>query len=232
MTAVVASSGCAPAKVTTAASPAIQQHQVQTVVVMPFGKIETPQILDKPLTPEFNGPRGVEASRIYIPVPPPSPDKLNLTTTTVPALVPHKVTDLFYERLRQRGGLRVLSPDEATGAIKAVDAEKTEERERVASEVARRLGADAAVIGRVLIYKEREGNKIAANSAAVGFEVKLIASDGTTLWVGNYYEKQRPLIEDLMGFLERGGVFVTADDLAKYGADRLARKFPFGQPLP
>ncbi|HJU06146.1 MAG TPA: hypothetical protein VJ692_13435 [Nitrospiraceae bacterium] len=230
--AVVALSGCAPAKVTTTASPAAEQRRVQTIVVMPFGKIQTPQILDKPLTPEFSVPRGAVRSQIYVPVAPPSPDKLNLTTTRVPASVPERVTHIFYERLRQRGGLRILSPDEATRALKGVEADTAESRERTAEEVARRLGADAAVVGRVLVYKEREGSKIAANSAAVGFEVKLIAADGTTLWVGNYYEKQRPLIEDVTGFFQRGGVFVTADELAKYGADHLVRKFPFGQPEP
>jgi hypothetical protein len=223
---------CAPPKVWIEPSPAAKRYHIDTVVVLPFHRINTPQILDKPLTPEFNVPQGAEKSRIYIPVPPPSPEKLNLTTTTVPASAPDRVTDIFYERLRQRAGLRVLSPDEAARAMKGMETDKFETFERAAGEAATRLGVDAAVIGRVLVYKEREGSKIAANSAAVGLEVKLIASDGTTLWVGNYFEKQRPLIEDLAGFLERRGVFVTADELVRYGVDRLVQKFPYGQPSP
>ena len=34
--------------------------------------------------------------------------------------------------------------------------------------------------------------------------------------------------EDLVGFLQRGGVFVRAEELADYGAEQLIRQFPFG----
>jgi hypothetical protein len=48
------------------------------------------------------------------------------------------------------------------------------------------------------------------------------------LWEGNYYERQRPMTEDLLGFVQRYGTFVTADELAAYGATELADDFPFG----
>jgi hypothetical protein len=100
--------------------------------------------------------------------------------------------------------------------------------EQAAKETIRKTGSDAALIGRVLIYRERDGSKWGANPAAVGFEVKLIGSDGITLWSANYYERQRPLIEDLTGFWQHGGGFVTAEELAEYGAERIVRAFPFG----
>jgi hypothetical protein len=90
------------------------------------------------------------------------------------------------------------------------------------------MAVDAALIGRVLVYQERKGNKLGGETAAVGFEVKLISADGTPLWAGNYYEKQKPFTEDAQGFAERGGVFVTADELAEYGATHLVDRFPFG----
>jgi hypothetical protein len=80
----------------------------------------------------------------------------------------------------------------------------------------------------VLVFQERKGNKLGGETAAVGFEIKLISADGTPLWAGNYYEKQKPLTEDAKGFAERGGVFVTADELAEYGATHLVDRFPFG----
>jgi hypothetical protein len=46
--------------------------------------------------------------------------------------------------------------------------------------------------------------------------------------VGNYYERQRPMIEDMMGFVQRWGMFVTAEELATYGVDHLLLEFPFG----
>jgi hypothetical protein len=62
----------------------------------------------------------------------------------------------------------------------------------------------------------------------VGFEAKVVAADGQVLWEGNYYEKQRPMIEDMKGFLERGGLFVTAEELAIYGVEHMLLEFPFG----
>jgi hypothetical protein len=62
----------------------------------------------------------------------------------------------------------------------------------------------------------------------VGFEVKVVAADGQVLWVGNYYERQRPMIEDFSGFLQRWGAFVTAEELAQYGVDEVLKEFPFG----
>ena len=48
------------------------------------------------------------------------------------------------------------------------------------------------------------------------------------LWEGDYYEKQRPMTEDVLGFVQRYGTFVTAEELATYGATELAEAFPFG----
>jgi len=96
--------------------------------------------------------------------------------------------------------------------------------------VIRNTRSDAALLGRVLVYRERDGSRWGANPAIVGFEVRLVGSDGIILWTANYYEKQLPLIEDFTGFWQHGGGFVTADELAEYGADRIVRQFPFGNP--
>jgi len=86
-----------------------------------------------------------------------------------------------------------------------------------------------ALIGQVLVYQERVGGRFGASPpATVGFEAKVVAADGQVLWEGNYYEKQRPMIEDVMGFIERRGVFVTAEELASYGVKHMLLEFPFG----
>ena len=36
------------------------------------------------------------------------------------------------------------------------------------------------------------------------------------------------MTEDLMGFIQRRGVFVTAEELATYGVEHLLLEFPFG----
>jgi hypothetical protein len=126
----------------------------------------------------------------------------------------------------------VIPPAQAAIAKVAVQpAEQTAKAtpERQAADVAARLKADAALMGQVLVYQERSGGKLGANPpATVGFELKAVATDGQVLWVGNYYERQKPLIQDFLGFVQHGGVFVTAEELAQYGADQVLKKFPFG----
>jgi hypothetical protein len=230
--------GCAPTKVTIETSPKLGQYPVKTVVVLPFDALTTPQIAEVP-GPEFFVPPGAKRSDISLPAVPKSPEGRKLAEDkdrprlTVPPYAPEKVTQLFYGRLKNRQGILVISPSEAGRAVKALGSSVTGMApEQLARQVAARLSADAAVIGRVLVYQERVGSKLGADPAIVGFEVKLIGADGTVLWTGNYYEKQRPMNEDFLGFVQRKGVFVTAAELAEYGVDRVLRKFPFGTPAP
>src|SRR4029079_19234010 len=39
-----------------------------------------------------------------------------------------------------------------------------------------------------------------------------------------------PMTQDFLGFVQHGGVFVTAEELAQYGADQVLKTFPFGSP--
>lgn len=218
---------CAPAKVTTTASPALEDYRVRSIVVMPFDRLMTPQILDSPES-QFSVPRGARRSDIQIP-PAPSGSRLVQETTMVPPYVPEKIGQMVYRNLRKRGSLSVRPPEEAAAAMRATTGDvPSAPSPQMIKDVIRQTRSDAALLGRVLIYRERDGSRWGANPAVVGFEVKLVGSDGVTLWTANYYERQRPLIEDLTGFWEHGGGFVTAQELAEYGADRVVSQFPFG----
>jgi hypothetical protein len=221
-------SGCGPRKVTVEPAPALDKHQVRSVVVVPFQRLTTPQALG-PEGQMFNVPRGAKRSDISLDVAPRLTEPPAQLTVTVPASAPEKVTDIMFWKLSDHGGVRVLSPDDARRVLKDVgDAAREWTPERIGREVASRLNVDAALVGKVLIYRERIGSKWGADSAAVGFEVQLVAADGALLWTANYYEKQRPLNEDVIGGFEHGGVFVTADELIAYGAEKIAKIFPYG----
>ncbi|HKW86471.1 MAG TPA: hypothetical protein VJM82_05335, partial [Nitrospiraceae bacterium] len=182
-------SGCPlSSNVKTDTSPAVGKYRVKTIVVMPFEELSTPQIAD-PLTQEFLVPGEVKRSSMSV-SPPTSPDRRGGPTVTVPAYAGEKVAEIVYRKLLNWEGIRARSPDEAAQAIKELGpATKGVSADKVARQVAERLSADAALLGKVLIYQERVGSKLGADpAAAVGFEVKLIAADGETLWVGNYYE--------------------------------------------
>jgi hypothetical protein len=124
--------------------------------------------------------------------------------------------------------VRVLPPGDM-GRVATATAEATKNTpEMAAANLAKRLKADAALVGQVLVFQERVGSRMGASpAAAVGFEVKVVAADGQVLWVGNYYERQRPMSEDFMGFIHRWA-FVTAEELAEYGVDEVLKEFPFG----
>ncbi|MBI5411035.1 MAG: hypothetical protein HZA21_03485 [Nitrospirae bacterium] len=219
--------GCAPAKVTIDASPEIERYRVKTVAVMPFEALTTPQVVDRRDT-EFQAPQGMMRSDITFAIPQ-TVEKFDNPTATVPPHVAAKVTEAVYEKLRRLEGLLALAPDATARAKESLKGKAAGlAMADLAKQVAAQMAADAVLFGRVLVYQEREGGRWGATPSMVGFELKLVAADGRTLWVGNYYEKQKPLNEDFGGFMQRGIGFVTADELVQYGAEHVVQEFPFG----
>jgi hypothetical protein len=220
---------CSGPKVTSQTSNEFPRYRIQTIALLPFTTLSTPQARDAS-DMYLSTPQSVKGSDISLGVPSSVEGKLR-QTTMVPAHAAEKVTQLFWTRLKNRPGLVVLSPAVAAAKVAVQPKEEMAKAtpERRAADVAADLKADAALMGEVRVYQERSGGKLGANPpATVGFEVKAVASDGQVLWVGNYYERQKPLTQDFLGFIHHGGVFVTADELAKYGADEVLKKFPFG----
>ena len=224
---MLAGTGCSGSKVTTKASNELPRYQVKTMALVPFTTIATPQLRDQG-DPFMSTPQGVRRSDISVGVPSnvePPPRQ----TVMVPGAAAEKVTQLFWTRLRHRAGLVVSPPGDGSKAVASIGGDPLKATpEMTAAAVAKKLQKDAALIGQVLVYQERVGSRLGANPpASVGFEIKVVAADGQVLWVGNYYERQRPMTEDFMGFIHRWA-FVTADELAQYGVDELLKEFPFG----
>ncbi|HEU4683975.1 MAG TPA: hypothetical protein VFS39_05690 [Nitrospira sp.] len=229
VTTIAAGFGCSGAKVTTHASSELPRYQVRTMVLLPFTAMGTPQVRD--VGDQYvSTPQGALGSDIALEIPPNVEPPIR-QTVAVPRYAAEKVTQLFWVRLRNWKGINVLPPSEAAKvAMPAGDAAKTTP-EAAAAHIAKALRADAALMGQVLVYQERVGSRLGANPpATVGFEVKLVAADGQVLWVGNYYEKQKPMTQDFVAFIQHGGGFVTAEDLARYGVDSILKHFPFGSP--
>ncbi len=219
--------GCSGTKVTTKASAQAGKYSVHKIALIPFETLATPQAVETS-GPSFPVPSGARRSDMAVGVPP-TTDRVARRTHLVPPVAGEKITDLMWAKLKAKPGLQLLSPKEAVGAARDLSGGAASAEPAPAHKIAQRLGADAALSGKVLVYQERVGSRLGADPpAAVGFEVKLVAPDGMVLWEGNYYEKQRPMTEDFVGFVQRYGVFVTAEELAAYGAAELAEAFPFG----
>lgn len=219
--------GCSGAKVVTTSAPELSRYQIRSIALLPFTSLATPQARahDDRLVPV---PQEVRRSDISLAVPSdaqPQPKK----TMAVPGDAAKKVTELFWRRLREWKGVHILSPGESARVFLENGASTDRTSEEAAAEAAKRLNADAALLGLVSAYQERVGSRLGADPpASVGFQVSVVAADGQVLWVGRYYERQRPMTEDLIGFLQRWA-FVTAGELAEYGVDEVLKEFPFGK---
>jgi hypothetical protein len=225
--AVLTFAGCSGSKVTTKASAELPRYQIRTIALVPFTTLVTPQVREV-VDQTFSAPPEVRRSDMAISVPPNTEQPLQ-QTVAVPAGAGDIVTQLLWSRLSTRQGVTVLSPSEATKALASPTASQLSAGQSPAVTVAKQLKADASLIGQVLVYQERVGGRFGASPpATVGFEARVVAADGQVLWEGNYYEKQRPMTEDFMGFIQRHGVFVTAEELAIYGVDHMLLEFPFG----
>ena len=225
--AVLAVGGCSGSKVTTKASSDLARYQIRTIALVPFTILATPQVRDV-VDQAFSMPSGARRSDMAIAVPP-NTDQLVRETVTVPMSAGDTVTQLLGSRLKARQGVTVLAPSEAAKVLASQSTTQSPAGQLPAVAVAKQLKVDASLIGQVLMYQERVGGRFGASPpATVGFEAKVIAADGQVLWVGNYYERQRPMIEDVMGFIQRRGMFVTAEELATYGVEHLLLEFPFG----
>ncbi len=148
----------------------------------------------------------------------------------MPDSVPDMIRHMVYSQLRFKPRIQIIPPETVGQILGGQEGlPQAQERRETARLLGERLGVDAVLEGTIRVYREREGTKFAAHPAAVGFEIRLVgAKDGKVLWVGDYFEEQKPLTHDFKGFLERGGTFVTAEELARTGVVRVLQSLPLG----
>jgi hypothetical protein len=129
------------------------------------------------------------------------------------------VTTRVLQALTQETHFDVVPPEEAArvGAPGRVPS---------FAELKKQFGVDAILTGVVHRYTERVGGPGGAmKPAAVWFTIEIHTTDGKRIWTGSYDETQRGLSEDLGSFKrawDRGFRWVTAADLAGYGARQLS----------
>ena len=198
-------SGCGGTTNEVITSPQIGQYRIVRIAVLPF--TVTPKTLGQ--------------GRGYAEPAPPS-------------IAAEKLAELFYLKLNAREGIVVVPPRNVRGALPALPAAAVSRTQL--RELGERLDVGAVLEGTVEVYKERKGSAIgldrSEDAAEVGFTVRLVSvKDGEVLWTGDYYERQRPMIEDISGFLERGARYLTVEQLADSAVDHVLRGFPLGKPM-
>ncbi len=221
---------CVPSKVTVTSSPSFRPTTIHRLAVLPFQTLSTPQqFVSRPSQALVNPPE--IRSQFQFPTSPSEREQLTHSETLkVSNLAAQRITRMVYESLEHRAGIHLVPSFDVTTALTSYSSpDSTENWKETVKEIGTRLEADAVVMGLVRTYRERVGTKIGATPAVVGFEVHLVDPlSGKIHWTGEYYEEQKPMNEDLMGFIERRGVFVTADELAQYGVQNVMKEFPVG----
>jgi hypothetical protein len=146
---------------------------------------------------------------------------------TEPRVAAQLVSRYVAEALAARG-VEVIAPEDVAATLADAGASQ-----RAAAVLAEKRGADAVVLGDLTRWEEREGEAYGTlHAAAVGFRVTLQgAPDGRALWSAEFDERQQPLSANVLraGQYPGGGSrWLTARELARWGAQEAVRALPLG----
>lgn len=142
---------------------------------------------------------------------------------------PQVITSLFRQRLITTG--QVLASQDAVDEASGMTAEQGQDPKVVAQRIGSEMKVDSVLMGWVFRYSERVGNAWGARTpASVSFGVVLFdGKDGEVLWWGKFDETQKALSENVLNlgsFVRRGGRWLTAQQLAADGVNRVLMNFP------
>lgn len=224
--------GCVPSKVQVQSAPQFDPSSIASIAIMPFQALQVPQwgygqtreVVRDPeeIRTQFRLPGGDQVRSSDS-----SQDRYAVSDAAA-----RFITSQVESILRTRA-LRVVGAGESAPSAPTDDVSSGTSLRVLAKEVGDRLQVDAVLMGKVRTYREREGTRMGAKAAAVGFEIFLVKpSDGTVLWKGDFFEEQKPLTQDVVGFFEKSGGFVTARELSELGVRKVLETFPVGKGAP
>ena len=143
-----------------------------------------------------------------------------------------RVEALFLERLTESKRFDLIPVDRVEGIFRRISADslKTPIQE-ILQKTGTELEADGIVVGYVYRFRERKGYPYSVKRpASVAFEIHLVrVKDGAIVWRGNFDKTQTSLMENLLQmswFFREGGQWVTAEELAREGVERLLDTYP------
>jgi len=222
--------GCVPSKVQVQSAPQFNPSAISSIAILPFQTLQVPQwgygqsrenVRDpEEIRMQFRLPGADQAQR----------PALQQDSYSVSEVAAKFITARVESILSARAALRVLGPDQVAASLPLDEPRSPTSLTSMAQEVGARLQVDGVLTGLVRTYREREGTRLGAQPAAVGFEISLLRpTDGAVLWKGEFFEEQKPLNQDIVGFFEKGGGFVTAKELSELGVEKVMKTFPVGQ---
>lgn len=141
------------------------------------------------------------------------------------------LTQIHQTLMRQRLADRVVPRQAARQAYEMLELASGDTLRQVAVRFGKELGVDYVVTGTVWRYEERVGKPMTAESpASVAFLTMLIrVADGMVVWSKRYNKTQTSLSENLLDapmFIKKGMKWLSAEELASYGAEKILATFP------
>ncbi|MES0363398.1 MAG: hypothetical protein ABUK14_05555 [Desulfobacteria bacterium] len=134
--------------------------------------------------------------------------------------------------LKAKTTYTLIPPGEGEGARSKILSESIRLSDRdLLLEMGRKLKADAVLSGTIYRFRQRVGTGFSVDTpASVAFDLHLVrVADGHLIWVGHSDETQQPLSDNLFKlsrFVEGGGAWLTAEELARFGLNRSMATFP------
>lgn len=142
------------------------------------------------------------------------------------------LSDLLFEKLKDKPDIILLTPGQSKGLwADALARSGGMPYTKILQRIGEKSGTDAVLYGRIFRYEEREGRAYSVQRpASVAFDLHLVrTSDGVIIWKGRFDETQTSLMENILRFpsyLKRGFKWLTADELAEEGVDKVMEDFP------
>ena len=134
--------------------------------------------------------------------------------------------------LKAKTTYALIPPGEGEGVRSKILSESVRLSDRdLLLEMGRKLKADAVLSGTIYRFRQRVGTGFSVDTpASVAFDLHFVrVADGHLIWVGHSDETQQPLSDNLFKlsrFVEGGGAWLTAEELAGFGLNRSMATFP------
>lgn len=143
------------------------------------------------------------------------------------------ITGLVQQEVAKRVGARVTPLEQAQERFRLLPQAPDQTLRAVAIELGKKLKVDYVVASTLWRFDERQGGAMAVqNPASVAFAVFLVnVESGKIAWQGIFDKTQTSLSENLLDapiFIAKGMRWLSGQELAHYGVERMFTKFPSG----
>ncbi len=192
-----------------------QDEGIQSIAVMPFIKGKNPENVEETMSCPYS--------------------RFCFENDSIREGADQVLTRMLQEMLNRDFNGQVLPLNQAVEAFEILKFDHSKDTPQVVMiKLGEMLNADYMIAGNVWRYTDRVGTSFSAEKpASVAFAVYLMnMKTGKLIWADSYDKTQQALTENLFNakdFFKQGAKWLTADELAKFGMNKMFENFPLKQ---